>query len=182
MLVDIESGFVIYIVIYSIYYLTKLRKKTFNEQLEFTLIFIYICAIIDITILPIPLTSAKVAYNFEFDYSGNKMQMIPLILLRDGSGLYEIFRNYLLNTIMFVPAGIIVFRSKKIPRKMIMSIFTIFVLSLIIELTQLIMVQNLGTSRIFDVDDLIFNTLGGFIGYITTNAFILYKERREKND
>lgn len=182
MLVDIESGFLVYIIIFITYYLKKLRRKTSKEQLEFTLIYIYICAIIDITILPIPLTSAKVAYNLEFDYYGNKMQMMPLILLRDGSGIYEIFRNYLLNTIMFVPMGIIVSQTKRIPRKTLIRIITIFTISLAIELTQLFMSQNLGTQRFFDVDDLIFNTLGGTIGYITANTFVLYKEMKEKND
>ncbi|MDQ0887815.1 glycopeptide antibiotics resistance protein [Paenibacillus sp. V4I9] len=72
----------------------------------------------------------------------------------------------LYNLIMLMPLGIylpMLFKLKRISK----SILTVFLVSLTIEISQLIL-GYLGfvRSREFDVDDLILNTLGGTIGYL----------------
>ncbi|MGC4036709.1 MAG: VanZ family protein [Chitinophagaceae bacterium] len=74
---------------------------------------------------------------------------------------YLVAKNILGNIIGFIPLGVllpILFRRLQRSWK---TIFTVFLISLAFETIQLLF--NLG---IFDVDDLILNTLGGVVGYI----------------
>src|SRR5215470_5120668 len=74
---------------------------------------------------------------------------------------YLVAKNILGNIIGFIPLGVLIpilFRRLQRSWK---TIFVVFLISLLFETIQLLF--NLG---IFDVDDLILNTLGGAIGYI----------------
>ncbi len=72
-----------------------------------------------------------------------------------GSRLF--FKNVIGNMIMFMPYGFFVGYFLKLEKKRTIIILTI-ITSLTIELTQL----NIG--RVFDIDDILLNVLGGFIG------------------
>lgn len=77
-----------------------------------------------------------------------------------GSRLF--IKNVLGNIIMFIPYGFFVsyYLDLKKPK---LCIFLVILVSLSIEFTQLII------GRVFDIDDIILNTLGGIVG------FFLYK-------
>lgn len=74
----------------------------------------------------------------------------------------EILLNLLGNVIGFIPLGFLlpIIRQKK--KFSFISVIFVFLFSLTIEGIQLIF--RIG---VFDVDDLLLNTLGGFIGYVS---------------
>ena len=66
-------------------------------------------------------------------------------------------KNILGNIIMFIPYGFFVGHYLKLDKK-IVGILLALIVSVSIELTQL------AIGRVFDIDDIILNTIGGFIG------------------
>ena len=69
------------------------------------------------------------------------------------------FRNVIGNMIMFIPYGFFISYFLRINKKMLVFILSL-ITSLTIEVTQLII------GRVFDVDDILLNLLGGFCGYL----------------
>lgn len=79
-------------------------------------------------------------------------------MFRYSFGSYKFFKNVLGNMIMFVPFGFFVsyiLRKTKLRWVVLITL----IISLTIEFTQV----NIG--RIFDIDDVILNVLGGSLGY-----------------
>jgi len=68
------------------------------------------------------------------------------------------FKNVIGNMIMFMPYGFFISYILKLNKKKIVLILSLLV-SITIEVTQLII------GRVFDVDDILLNIIGGFIGY-----------------
>lgn len=74
-----------------------------------------------------------------------------------GSRLF--FKNVIGNMLMFLPYGFFISHFMK-RRKPILITFLIFIASFTIEITQL------WIGRVFDVDDILLNILGGLIGFL----------------
>jgi len=73
-------------------------------------------------------------------------------------GSFMFYKNIVGNTLMFIPYGFFVswiLKNKKLSISFILS----FITSLTIEFTQLLI------GRVFDVDDIMLNILGGMIGF-----------------
>lgn len=89
---------------------------------------------------------------------GNNLRLFSEIFRYDiGSRLF--FKNIIGNVLMFVPYGF--FASLYIELKSPLKAFIlIFVASLSIEITQLVI------GRVFDVDDILLNVIGGMLGYV----------------
>lgn len=83
-------------------------------------------------------------------------------LIRNGSLNIEIFENFL----MFVPLGIILPCVWKYMRGFVRTTLVGLCMSIIIEVTQIILQKGF-----FDVDDIIFNTLGAAVGYVIFSGF-----------
>lgn len=80
-------------------------------------------------------------------------------------------REIILNVIMMMPFGFFLPIIKK--RGLINTAAWTFIFSLSIETTQLLYVWSGGNiSRIFDVTDLITNTIGGILGYL---IYLIFK-------
>lgn len=88
------------------------------------------------------------------------------------------FRNVLGNIVLFIPFGYFTSYFCKI-NKITLSIFITLITSLCIEIIQ----ANIGRS--FDIDDIILNVIGGFIGYlvylITTKFLTRYSNVIKNN-
>ncbi|MEX1308218.1 MAG: VanZ family protein [Eubacteriales bacterium] len=101
------------------------------------------------------------------------MRQVLLYIVRIAYGFFA-------NIIMFIPLGIflpLLFR--KLDRLAKVTLVG-FVFSLAIELSQLVvMMLFYASQRVFDIDDLIANTLGAAIGYIIYAFFsLLFKPQR----
>ncbi|EDL66671.1 VanZ family protein [Bacillus sp. SG-1] len=118
-----------------------------------------------------------------------RMQLIPFYFIGDlytmyqGHGLDWFFKNSLkltsYNLLLLVPMGVYLSLLLKI-RNSKHALLIIFLSSLVIETGQLAF-SYLGIieGRVFNVDDLILNTTGGFIGYFLTNSL---KRRKSKGE
>ncbi|MCR4624982.1 MAG: VanZ family protein [Lachnospiraceae bacterium] len=126
---------------------------------------LYFICLIEIVLFPLP-TMEKIA-----SMHGYNGQFIPLKfvsdILRDRS--LESILQVLLNILMTVPFGFFFKFFLNMKRRNI--ILLTFLLSLIIELSQLtgLFFTYPGSYRLFDVDDLMTNTLGGFLGTVLAN-------------
>lgn len=80
---------------------------------------------------------------------------------REALGFFAVFSNLAGNILIFIPLGFTIPMASKY-RSFISACAYSFLLSLLVEVFQLF--TRVGS---FDVDDLLLNTLGGAIGYIT---------------
>ncbi|NLA33579.1 MAG: hypothetical protein GX861_01780 [Tenericutes bacterium] len=109
------------------------------------------------------------------DVSWSGSNFIPLkeiLRYKIGSNLF--IKNVLGNMIMFIPYGFFVtyfFKYKKIWIPLIL----VFIASFSIEVTQLLI------GRVFDIDDLILNILGGITGYYIYYLIIKFKKKFLRN-
>ena len=99
------------------------------------------------------------------EYQYNLVPFVEIrrfLIYREQLGNFAVFTNLFGNVVGFVPFGLllpVIFRNF---RKDGLIVLTGFALSLTVETIQLI--TKVGS---FDVDDLILNTLGAFLGYLT---------------
>ncbi len=94
-------------------------------------------------------------------------------MLRYEFGTKLFFKNVIGNMIMFIPFGF--FTSYFLKFKKFYAIFFLtFLTSITIETTQLLI------GRVFDIDDIFLNIIGGLIGYFIFK--IIYKIKFLKND
>ena len=81
------------------------------------------------------------------------------------------YKNILGNVLLFLPFGFFVAYFVKVDKPFVMILLSLLV-SLSIETTQL------AIGRVFDVDDVILNVLGGFLGFTLYKFFIkIFPER-----
>lgn len=99
---------------------------------------------------------------------------------RESLGFFVVFSNLLGNVLIFMPLGFVIPMASKY-RSFVAACVYSFLLSLVVEVFQLI--SRVGS---FDVDDLLLNTLGGALGYISflVCCFIrrIHVEKNKKRD
>lgn len=106
------------------------------------------------------------------DVSWSTSNFIPFKeMFRYSFGSRLFFKNVIGNMIMFIPYGFFVSYVIK-PNKSYIVIFLTFIVSLTIEVTQSMI------GRVFDIDDIFLNILGGFLGYV---LFYLANKFKFKN-
>ena len=108
------------------------------------------------------------------DVSWSSSNFIPFKeMLRYEFGTKLFFKNVIGNMLMFIPFGF--FTSYFLKLKKIYSIFLLTLLtSITIETTQLLI------GRVFDIDDIFLNIIGGIVGYFIFK--IIYKIKLLKKD
>lgn len=153
---------------------------------------LYLVCIYCLVILPLP-TKAEIA-----SISGYKMQIIPFmfvhdiikeskIIITEPSSWFSLINNaalfqYLFNIIMMIPFGMYLkYYFRYDMRKIIALSFSISVFFELTQLTGLYFVYP-GSYRIFDVDDLIANTLGGICGFFIIKPFERFLPTRDEID
>lgn len=152
---------------------------------------LYLMTIYFLVILPLPdieyvknLTTPKVQL-IPFKFITDFIKETPLVITDYKTYLKALtdssFYTVVFNIFMFVPFGMYLRYYYNCDLKK--TIFFSFLLSLFFELTQLSGLYFIYPRpyRLFDVDDLIINTLGGFIGY-KIMGLITFLPSREKID
>lgn len=142
-------------------FLLFVRKKKKMYLFIFSCFFVYMCLLVSKTQFPIYNLPGMKQTVFQ------DMQLIPFVTLtRDD------VKTVVLNIIMTIPFGFLVQLLKENSWK-IMLLESVG-LGVGIELCQLIIALIIGsTTRIVDVNDVIFNAIGGIIGYL---IFLLFKK------
>lgn len=164
--ISLTSGIFIYLLI-MIIGIIKTTHMPAKKRLSLGALMISIFFIVDITLFPFPANIAairaiRVAYPFETHRHIN-LQLLKYFQLFPLSNLSR-FSHHYLNILLFIPFG----ASLRLyfDKKSWLEISAIsFGMSLIIECTQLLCSILMGaTFRIFDINDLLFNSIGGIVG------------------
>lgn len=157
----LSSGWLIYLFIYTIYFFKVLSFKPRKEKFSHSLFFFLVVIIIDLTQFPIPLSRSA----FEHIRSAHqfKFSLTPFLNIHN--------KEQIFNFLMFIPVGMILpyLKNKYSFREVLLAIA---VFTLMIEFTQLMTSLLALNVRIFDINDIITNFLGGVFGYL------LYKIKR----
>ncbi len=147
------------------YLLYRYRKRDIWRIMAGSLLVLSIIAILLVTL-------GVGTYNRDAEQILNVVPIVGTIemIINDANSL-KLVRNIFLNVMLFMPFGFLV-RLCMPTRRMtrIQIIFIGFLLSLCIEVTQYI----LPTGRWADVDDVILNTLGVFLGCILCERFFYF--------
>lgn len=178
--INIAIVFLVVCIWFSIVTYFRLNKgKSYTYLLFFTIFFIYLYKVLDYTLIQFQslLLLKHFASNLMLSGvpTGKTMNFIPLATLK-----MEDIKTSLLNILMMLPFGfglpfITNLRFKKI-------VLTGLFLSMIIEFLQFGTGFLANTTfRIADVNDLIFNTLGVAIGYISFVGFIHFCRYTSEN-
>lgn len=153
---------------------------------------LYMLCVYCLIILPLPTREAAAALH------GHRMQLVPFKFVRDilkNSGFvltrpdtwlslinHPAFMTTVLNVLMTMPFGVYLryYFQCGWQKTLILS----FALSLFFELTQLSGLYFIypGSYRLFDVDDLMTNTLGGMLGYLLARPLTNWLPDRESLD
>ena len=149
---------------------------------------LYLLTAYFLVILPLPskeevlMMPTKVPQLIPFTFIGDFIETF-----KETSGVLSFLKSPIVYTTLFniaitVPFGI--YLRYYFKKKWYTTIIYTFLLSLYFEITQLTGLYGLYPKayRLFDVDDLIINTLGGLIGYLITPIVTIFLPDRDKID
>lgn len=155
-------------------------KKNNQINLFFYILFCYyIARVLSLTLLPLPLTEAgKEIYR---EINREMINVIPLFNNIKNFNI-DVILQWILNSIMFFPFGFLLPLSFKKEFDFKKIFLLSFLLSCMIEISQLcISYFWIGAGfRVCDINDLIFNTVGGLIGYLTLVIFLKFLRKGKK--
>lgn len=149
---------------------------------------LYLLTAYFLVILPLPskeevlMMPTKIPQLIPFDFVGDFVEAF-----KETSGVLSFLKSPIVYTTLFniaitIPFGI--YLRYYFKKKWYTTIIYTFLLSLYFEITQLTGLYGLYPKayRLFDVDDLIINTLGGLIGYLITPIVTIFLPDRDKID
>lgn len=152
----------------------KNRKISWIRELQLLLVYVCIIVVVRITFCPLERVDGKlqplifnIAKVFPF-----RINLIPVVNLFDYVDKKEAILNFVGNTTMFIPIGIIfpaVYKELNTPFKVIAGGVGF---SLCVEIFQLPFCD-----RVTDIDDLLMNTLGYLVGY---GVYVLVKKVKNR--
>lgn len=176
-------GFPIWIITRGII-LARKRKKgiKFNigNEILTNLFVVYLFVLIGITILPVYIGGIPSLQELGFIERCN-VHFIPFVDYFKGNGTYlsGIMKNVIGNLVLLVPFILYLCAKYEKIRNLRSSTITALLISLSIELTQLVMnIVGLSDRRAVDVEDLILNTIGGIIAWYIFK--LIYKDKGKK--
>lgn len=139
-------------------YLIKSKSKfILHEELLSLIFIIYILMVFQI-----------VTYQDVISYGNNFIPFKELTRYSIGTNLF--FKNIIGNILLFMPYGFFASYYLKIDKKKLL-LFLVFLFSLSIECVQLII------GRCFDVDDILLNLIGGYLGYLVYRLLVNFTNK-----
>lgn len=118
---------------------------------------LYLTFVFSVTFSPV--------YGFSISRFGQNVNLVPFKAVKD---IFINPLNFFGNIFMFVPIGALLVLYSYKCQKIYVTLFTGMAISLFIELIQIF--ESRGT----DIDDIILNTTGTFIGYIVGKSILLF--------
>ncbi|TCO65497.1 VanZ family protein [Actinocrispum wychmicini] len=165
-LTALHSGLIIFLVTWPVVVLVQLAgRRRARTVMSGAVVTLYASLAVAIVLLPLPGPHTHRPVQ--------TIQLVPFQWVLDFvGGDPRAFTQVVLNVLLFVPVG--VFARTLWRRNLRQAVLIGFAFALLIEITQL--TANFGTApfayRIFDVDDLMTNTLGAAFGWIVANALV----------
>ncbi|MCR5684954.1 MAG: VanZ family protein [Lachnospiraceae bacterium] len=136
------------------------KKINLVELVIRQLFVMYVCCVIELVFFPLP--TMEEASQLSIQY-----QLIPLHFIADfmDDSFIRVFCQVMFNVVMMVPLGMFLEYCLGLDiRKAILVSFAVTAFIEIGQLTGLFFIFK-GSYRLFDVDDLMLNTLGSLLGY-----------------
>src|SRR5688572_14798356 len=150
-------------------FLRLTMKKDLAYLLFFTVFYVYLFKALDYTLFQFQ--SLLLLRHFtpnlilQGQASGEDMNLVPLLTLTPGDA-----KTSLLNVLLLIPFGFGLPFITSLRMKKVVMAGALF--SVVIELLQLMTGLVAGmTFRVFDIDDVIFNTVGVAVGYVLFVGF-----------
>lgn len=148
--------------IYRLFTLKKLKEKNTKREISISIFFIYFLILINLTICKMSALSISFEHNSHINY-------IPLIetvrmFQHNILGAPNAIFNVIGNILAFLPLGFFIPLLFEKKNKIGVIALYGFLTSLLIETIQYFTAYNLT-----DIDDIIFNTLGAILGYVSFN-------------
>lgn len=163
-----HSGVWVYLFLYTLFFVGCIRKKDKEKQVFITLFLITLFVGFDLTLFPIP-------KSFSLTVQNTPVVNLELFRFLKEITYYQSWRVLkltILNVALFVPFGVLIqIPHKKGWHRIFQTTLYCFLISLLFESMQYGLSLFFNSYRIFDVDDLLLNTIGGFIGAIL-GAFV----------
>ena len=157
MLPGILLDFALLALVYAALYTFRLKKRPVRYRVWFTLLYIYLCIVLCVTLMPfsIPIPGSRALTPADYNLEPFRDIKRGYLYARSGVAL---------NCLMFMPLGFLLPTLKR--RGFLRVTLAGFGASLCIECVQLLYCWGgVANSRIFDVTDIIMNTLGALLGY-----------------
>jgi len=157
------------------------RKFSLSKHLYILALYLYIMAVLAVTLFPIPFQKNLIKDMQASNYLKNNF--IPFKSISEMLQQHNIstfLRQILGNILLFAPLGFFVpLIFKNISR--FRSILVIGIVSSVgIELLQLMLSSILGiTYKVTDIDDIILNTIGAISGFIILRLFLILTENEK---
>ncbi|MDU4749176.1 MAG: VanZ family protein [Pantoea sp.] len=154
------------------------KKNEFKNEIIINCFAIYIILLIRVTLLPISMdVISHESHKLNLEYL--PINLTPIIPLIDNGSIFLMLKNILGNILLFLPFGLItpyIFKKLKNLKSMLI---TSLIISCSIETIQLIeyILSISENTRITDINDIILNVLGSFIGFYILKKFKLDKIR-----
>jgi glycopeptide antibiotics resistance protein len=169
----------IWIVIRSVLCLKKRsnRQLSIKREIVLNIFFIYILCLIAITLFPLKI-------NWDGDISNVSINVVPVFnTMSDFVNVIQIpeqnymikfwIKNIIGNMLLLFPLGLLLPILWRRFNNMITTVLISFLFSLGIEIIQLLSSYVGNVGRAFDIDDIILNTLGAWLGYVFYKKILL---------
>ncbi|MGM9879598.1 MAG: VanZ family protein [Bacilli bacterium] len=153
----IAIGVIIAVLLRVTYLLVNKQKLILHEEL------LKLCFIIYILCLFYAVTFQDVSWS-----SHNYIPFKEILRYDFGSSLF--YKNIFGNMLLFLPYGIFIAKYVKLDSPFIVAIIS-FITSLSIEVIQFLI------GRVFDVDDIILNVIGGVLGFLIYKLFKKFSDK-----
>lgn len=155
----------------------KHAKESFSwrKEIFLSLFFLYVVGVLAITVIPLPFTEFRNPTANDFNVTpvvNTVRELLATFTPRTKYMTGHLLKNILGNLLLFMPLGIFLplFSIKYYSLKKVMLIA--FLCSLLIEIIQFLS-KFFGSYRSVDIDDIILNTLGAFIGFIIFDKILM---------
>ena len=151
------------------------ESVSYEKELLLTLFFLYVVCGLAITVIPLPYTEVR-------NPTANDFNVVPVInTIRELRATFtprtsymtpHLLKNILGNVALFVPLGIFLpLLSEKFHSLKRLMLFAL-ICSLAIEFIQYVS-KFFGSFRSVDIDDVILNSLGAFLGFIIFDKLLM---------
>lgn len=172
-MIEIDFEFIYFLPFYIAFLIYKIKQGTpLGILILNSLFFFYIVAILAVTLFPIPIEDRSDYINAGIELNNNFIPLSSIYEIVSDRPFYVILRQIGGNLILLLPLGFFVPLLWK-NRRTFWKAFQVGLLTtLSIESLQLFISYLLGyTYKIFDVDDLILNSLGFILGLILFKTY-----------
>ena len=152
----------IFWILVRIFFCVKAKEVRWKREVQLMLVYICIVVVVRFTFFPFGKVDGRIQ-PLVFDAANAfppRINLLPFVYMTDYPTIGEILLNFIGNTLMFLPLGIVwpvVFKELDTHKKVVLAGVGA---SALIEILQLPFFD-----RVSDIDDLILNSLGFLMGY-----------------